>query len=51
MLDGQWTGYFETSFVEYAAGEREQPNKMKEKMDLLNADDVRALLHYYASQR
>ncbi len=51
MLGGQWMGYMETTFAEYAAGEREQPAKMKEKMDLLSADDVTALLHYYASQQ
>ena len=51
MLGGQWMGYLETTFAEYAAGEREQPNKMKEKMDLLSDDDVTALLHYYASQQ
>lgn len=51
MLGGQWMGYLETTFAEYAAGEREQPSKMKDKMDLLTADDVKALLHYYAGQQ
>lgn len=51
MLGGQWMGYLESTFREYASGEREQPNKMKEKMDLLSADDEKALLHYYASQQ
>jgi sulfide dehydrogenase cytochrome subunit len=51
MLGGQRVGYLEQSFTEYAAGGREQPAKMKEKMDLLSADDVTALLHYYASQQ
>lgn len=51
MLGGQWMGYLETTFAEYIAGEREQPSKMKDKMDLLGADDVKALLHYYASQQ
>ena len=27
----------------YASGAREQPNKMKQKMDMLSADDVKAL--------
>lgn len=51
MLGGQWMGYLETTFAEYAAGEREQPAKMKEKMDNLSGDDVKSLLHYYASQQ
>jgi cytochrome c553 len=33
------------------AGEREQPKKMQEKMDALSADDVKALVHFYASQQ
>ena len=41
----------ETTFAQYAAGEREQPKKMQEKMDALSADDTKALLHYYASQQ
>lgn len=51
ILAGQWLGYLETTFAEYASGAREQPGKMKEKMDALSADDVKALLHYYASQQ
>ncbi len=49
MLGGQMMGYLEATFEEYAAGEREQPNKMKEKMDLLAPADFEALVHYYAS--
>ena len=51
ILAGQWMGYLRTSFAQYASGERPQDNKMKEKMDPLSADDVEALLHYYASQQ
>ena len=51
IIGGQWMGYLKTTFAEYAAGEREQPKKMQEKMDVLSADDVTALLHYYASQQ
>ncbi len=49
MLGGQMMGYLETTFAEYADGSREQPGKMKEKMDALSADDVKALIHYYGS--
>jgi sulfide dehydrogenase cytochrome subunit len=51
ILAGQWMGYMRRTFEEYAAGERDQPKKMKDKMDPLTADDVEALLHYYASQQ
>ena len=51
ILAGQWMAYLKTTFAQYASGDREQSNKMKEKMDLLSADDVTALLHYYASQQ
>ena len=51
ILAGQWMGYLETTFAQYAAGEREQPKKMQEKMDALSADDTKALIHYYASQQ
>ena len=49
MLGGQLMGYLQASFEQYAAGDREQPGKMKEKMDALSADDVEALVHYYGS--
>lgn len=51
ILAGQWTGYLEATFAEYAAGDREQPKKMEEKLSALSADDVKALVHYYASQQ
>lgn len=49
MLGGQQMGYMQAMFDQYAAGTREQPGKMKEKMDALSADDVKALVHYYGS--
>lgn len=51
LLGGQWMQYLETTFAQYTSGEREQPQKMKEKMDQLSAEDVTALLHYYAAQQ
>ncbi len=51
ILAGQWMGYLEDTFAEYSAGEREQPKKMEEKLSALSADDVKALVHYYASQQ
>ena len=51
ILAGQWMGYLRTSFEQYASGDRPQDKKMKEKMDPLSADNIEALLHYYASQQ
>lgn len=49
ILKGQWIGYMRQTFSEYADGTREQPDKMKVKMDPLDADATEALIHYYAS--
>jgi sulfide dehydrogenase cytochrome subunit len=51
ILAGQHMGYLKATIAEFATGDREQPGKMKEKMDLLSPDDVTALLNYYASQQ
>ena len=51
ILAGQHMGYLEATFAEYGSGARIQDKKMKEKMDALSADDVKALIHYYASQQ
>ena len=51
ILAGQQMGYLMDTFAEYRSGEREQPQKMEEKVSALSDDDVKALVHYYASQR
>ena len=51
ILAGQQMAYIENTFAWYLADERPQDKKMKEKMDALSADDVTALIHYYASQQ
>ena len=51
ILAGQQMGYLTDTFAEYRAGEREQPQKMEEKVNALSDDDVKALVHYYASQQ
>lgn len=51
ILSGQWMPYLEYAFDSYASGDRPQDKKMKEKMEALSADDVTALIHYYASQQ
>ena len=49
MLGGQQMGFLRTTFAQYADGSREQPGKMKQKMDLLSAEDTEALINYYGS--
>lgn len=51
ILAGQWIGYLETTFAQYMADERDQPSKMRDKMNELSDSDVAALLNYYASQQ
>ena len=51
ILSGQWIAYLENSFADYLSGDRPQDKKMKEKMEALSTDDVKALVHYYASQQ
>ena len=51
ILAGQQMGYLTDTFAEYRSGEREQPKKMEEKLNALSDDDVKALVHFYASQQ
>lgn len=51
ILSGQWMAYLENTFADYSSGDRPQDKKMKEKLEALSADDVTALIHYYASQQ
>ena len=51
ILAGNMMGYLEAQLADYRAGEREQPKKMEEKLNVLSDDDVKALVHYYASQQ
>lgn len=49
MLGGQQMDYLRNSFKDFASGDRGQPKKMKDKMDLLSEADYEALAHYYGS--
>ncbi|MDH4107123.1 MAG: cytochrome c-553 [Gammaproteobacteria bacterium] len=52
LLAGQWMGYLQQVFADYAAGERSMmEDKMKEKVDALDEASTKALIHYYASQQ
>jgi sulfide dehydrogenase cytochrome subunit len=51
ILAGQWMGYLKATFAHYRAGERDQPEKMREKLEPLSDADIEALVHFYASQQ
>jgi len=49
-LAGQWAPYLQESFDDYASGARPvMEEKMQQKLDSLNADEIAALIQYYAS--
>ena len=51
ILAGQWRPYLEQAFEAYSSGDREMPKKMKPKYEKLDAAEIEALIHYYASQQ
>ena len=52
ILAGQWMPYLEQVFADYESGERGMmEDKMKDKMDALDAASIDALVHYYASMQ
>ncbi len=51
LLAGQWMPYVQNSLDDFAAKHRKMPKKMAAKMKKLSADDLKALAHYYASQK
>lgn len=51
ILHGQRKDYLRYAMQQYVAGEREQLPAMEKKIAALSADDVEALLNYYASYR
>lgn len=48
-LRGQWRKYLEYSVEQYQQGGRQQPQEMQDALGALSAEDVDALLHFYAS--
>ena len=51
ILHGQRKDYLRYALQQYAAGERTQLPAMEEKTGGLSADDIEALVNYYASYR
>ncbi len=51
ILAGQQRGYLKTAMDEFMSGKRPQDKSMKKKMSPLKADDLAALIEFYASAR
>jgi sulfide dehydrogenase cytochrome subunit len=51
ILGGQWLPYLQYQIVDFKAGHREMPRKMKKAVDQLSDAELEAVLHYFASQR
>ncbi len=51
ILAGQWLPYLQYSMEDFRSGAREQPKKMKKKVDKLSDADIEALNHFFASQQ
>lgn len=51
-LAGQWLPYLEEAFADYASGARPiMEKKMQQKIEMLDAKSIAALVNYYASLR
>jgi cytochrome subunit of sulfide dehydrogenase len=50
ILAGQWAPYLRYQLEDFLAGVNRQPHKMQVKLEALSADDIDALLNFYASQ-
>lgn len=51
IIAGQWIPYLELAFKDYRSGERETDEEMQKKVNKLSEKQVKALIHYYASQQ
>lgn len=51
LLAGQWLPYLQFTMEDFISGKREQPKKMKQKVEKLSESDLQALLHFFASQQ
>lgn len=50
ILAGQWSPYLELTFKQYLSGKRKMPAKMKPKLTAMSADQIKALVNFYASE-
>lgn len=49
VMASQWLPYLQMQMALYQSGKRKMPDKMAEKVKPLSADDLEALMHFYAS--
>ncbi len=51
QIAGQWAPYLRDSFEDFLVNDRPQPRGMQRRLNGLSAEDIEALVHYYASQQ
>jgi sulfide dehydrogenase cytochrome subunit len=51
ILAGQWLPWMQYSMADFTSGHREMPKKMKKQVKKLSADEIDAVLHFFASQK
>lgn len=51
ILAGQQMGYTKRALEEFRSGDREKPKQGQEKIAALDDEQIKALVHYYASQQ
>jgi sulfide dehydrogenase cytochrome subunit len=51
ILAGQWLPWLQYSMADFQSGSREMPKKMKKEVEKLSAEEIDAVLHYFASQK
>jgi cytochrome subunit of sulfide dehydrogenase len=49
ILAGQWSPYLRATLMDYAAGKGEELEAMQAELQTLSAEDIDALVNYYAS--
>lgn len=51
ILAGQWMPYLSNAMMDFTAGHRDMPKKMRAKVKELNDQDFAALIQFYGSQK
>jgi sulfide dehydrogenase cytochrome subunit len=51
ILAGQWLPWLQYSMADFQAGNRDMPKKMAKEVEKLSAEEIDAVLHFFASQK
>jgi len=51
ILAGQWMPFLEEAFKDYRSGKRQTEEGMQKKVNELSDEQIKSLVHYYASQQ